>query len=469
MLFAIVVIGVTVLLSITVRKIVFEGKWEWVIYFMALYLPFYTTSLSIVYQATGSPILVNVFKVLKEFVVFLGIISFIFYQKNIFDYPFRFHWVDKLFLMFYGLCLVFLILPIGEAGFISKLVYMKNILMMGLLYFFGRNTRFNPNEFRQFFNIIMGIAVAAFGLSILEKIMGLHFQQITGYADYNLAINDIEPSGNYGLSWTFETQTMGMRLASFFSTPLEMASACLLGFSVGLIGYLTSRREQSFIFILVMLAATGSLVFAASRSSFVSFFVMLFFIALIFRLYGLIKLGVSLLTIFVIYVVFIAPKEFYYFVIDTLTFQNSSSIGHVIAWLEAINQIIIAPWGTGLAMSGNMSSVTDELRIGGENQFLVFGVQLGVLGMILYILILGLGIKTAIKVFRRTKNTHAARIAFLAGTVKVGLLLPLFTSNAEIYAYVSWLTWWMIGFSVREYHQIQLAETDPPNSMVLQH
>ncbi len=371
MLFALVAIGVSVLLSITVIKIVFEGKWEWIIYFMAMYLPFYTTSLSVVYQATGSPMLVNVFQFLKEFVVLLGIISFLFYQRNFFDYPFRIHWVDRLFLMFYGLCLVFLILPIGNADFISKLLYMKNILMMGLLYFFGRNTQFEHSDFRQFLFIIMGIAVAAFGLSLLEKIMGLHFQQITGYALFNHDINGVEPSGNYGLTWTFETQTTGMRLASFFSDPLESASSSLLAFSVGLIGYLTSKRKQAWIFIGVMLAATGSLFFAASRASFASLFIMLFSIAMIFRLYGLIKLGAGALAAFVIYVLYFAPKEFYYFVVDTLTFQNTSSIGHVIAWVEAVNQMIFAPFGSGLAMSGNVGSVTDELRIGGENQFLV--------------------------------------------------------------------------------------------------
>ncbi len=59
-------------------------------------------------------------------------------------------------------------------------------------------------------------------------------------------------------------------------------------------------------------------------------------------------------------------------------------------------------------------------------------------------------------------------MAFLAATVKVALLLPLFTANAELYAYVSWLTWWMVGFSVREYQQLQLGETESPNLLSIQ-
>jgi len=457
-LFIIVILGVALLLSFTVKKIVFEGKWEWAIFFMALYLPVYISILSIVYQATSSVFLVSIFQYLKEFVLFLSVLSFIFYQRNLFEYPFRLQLTDKLFLYFYSLGILFLILPIGGASFLTKALYFKNILMMGLLYFLGRNTNFSDQDYRRLFYFVMIIFLAAVGLNIFEKIIGVHFQNITGYANYNNAINNVEPSGNYGLTWTFETQSGEKRLASFFSDPLELASSCLLGFSVGLIGYLTSKREQSWVFVGVMFAALGSLFFAASRASFGAFFIMLFSIALIFRVYGLIKLGAAMLLAFVIYVVFFSSDDFYYFVVDTLTFENASSVGHVLAWVEAINQIIVAPLGSGLATSGNVGAVSDELRIGGENQFLVFGVQLGVIGMVLYISILITGIWTSIQVFRKSDNTNTARIAFIGATVKVGLLLPLFTANAELYAFVSWLSWWMIGYSVKAYCRLVMEE-----------
>lgn len=47
------------------------------------------------------------------------------------------------------------------------------------------------------------------------------------------------------------------------------------------------------------------------------------------------------------------------------------------------------------------------------------------------------------------------RLAFVAAAVKVGLLLPLFTANAEMYTYVSWITWWMVGYSVYAYSRLQ--------------
>jgi hypothetical protein len=51
-----------------------------------------------------------------------------------------------------------------------------------------------------------------------------------------------------------------------------------------------------------------------------------------------------------------------------------------------------------------------------------------------------------------------ARIAFTAAAVKTGLLLPLFTSNAELFAYVNWITWWMVGYAMNEYSKIKNEE-----------
>jgi hypothetical protein len=37
------------------------------------------------------------------------------------------------------------------------------------------------------------------------------------------------------------------------------------------------------------------------------------------------------------------------------------------------------------------------------------------------------------------------------------LFLPLFTANAEMYTYVTWISWWMIGYTVREYSALRSA------------
>lgn len=445
-----------------VQEMIFKGKWSHFIFFLAAFLPFYITSLSVVYLATRSPELVSLFQILKELVVLISLLVFILYQRKIADYPFRMMSTDWMMISFLGLAFTYLVLPLGQASFLNKALYFKSMLIPGFVYFLGRNTHFEDWEINRIFKIIFIVAIGAFVINLIENfILQAHLQQFSGYALYNLAINDIEPTGNFGLTWTFETQAVTKRLASFFSDPLEMASSVLMGFAAGLIWFLTSKKEYNWLYILVMACSLGSLVFSASRAAFGAFFVMIFFIALVFRLYKLIAAGFLVLVAFGIYVLFFASEDFYFFVLDTLTFENTSSIGHVVEWVLALDSMVGNPFGIGLAMSGNAGSVTDELRVGGENQFLIYGVQLGWLGMILYILTLATGVILSLRVFYQTENTQVARIAFVGAVVKVGLLLPLFTANAEMYTYVAWLTWWMIGYSVHEYSRIQLSLRKP--------
>ena len=455
LLFILALLGYAPLLYFMLKALFFKGKWEYLVFFLAAYLPFHITILSIVFQATNSALSVTIFQLAKDLIVILSVIVFILFHKRIFDYPFRFNIVDRLFISFIGLAFLFLLLPLGEADFVGKALYFKNLLIPAMVFFVGRNTRFEDFEVKRLFQIVFVITISAFLVNILEGLIDTHIQNFTGYAVFNQVIYNREPSGNFGLAWTFETQAITKRFASFFSDPLELASSVLLGFAAGLIWFLTSKREDAFPYIVVMLCSMGSLFFSSSRAAFVAFFIMIFFIAVIFKLYRLIFFGFGLVISFVIFIIFFASEDFYFFVLDTLTFQNASSVGHVVEWLVALESMIENPFGIGLAMSGNSGSVTDEVRVGGENQFLIFGVQMGFLGMFIYILLLGFSISRSIRVFRLTDNVMTARIAFTAAAVKTGLLLPLFTANAELYAYVNWISWWMVGYAMNEYTKIR--------------
>ncbi|TVP51360.1 MAG: O-antigen ligase domain-containing protein [Mongoliibacter sp.] len=453
--FFLISILTTVLLFWVLNQVLLHSKWEYGVYFLLFFLPFYITVLSVVYLATNSSLVVNIFQFLKEIVVLGSLAGFLLFQKNIFDYPFRLHTADYFYLGFLGLALAYMILPLGAASPVNKALYFKNMLIPGLVYFMGRNTRFSDKEVKLLFNGIFIIAIGAFLVNVFEKTIDTHLQSLTGYALFNSDINDIEPTGHFDLTWTFETQAVSKRLASFFSDPLELASSVLMGFAAGLIWFLTSKRENWLIPTVVMLCSLGSLFFAASRAAFLAFFVMIFFVAVIFRLYKLILSGLGVAILFVIYVMFFASEDFYFFVVDTITFENTSSVGHLVEWLLALDSMITSPMGIGLAMSGNVGSVEEELRVGGENQFLIYGVQMGWLGMFLYILLMAYAIITALKVFNQTDNTMTARVAFVAASVRVGLLLPLFTANAEVYTYVSWITWWMLGYSVNAFQSLR--------------
>jgi O-antigen ligase len=285
----------------------------------------------------------------------------------------------------------------------------------------------------------------------MEINFNTHFQTIIGYAQYNLYIHDIIPSGNHGLTWTFEAQGGKKRFASIFANPLENSATMLIFFSIAVF-YLTHSKYyvNRAIYLSLSSIAIMSIIFAYSRAALVSLILLIFFISIILKYYRLIFIGIVLTLIPTIYIIFFAPEEIRYFVWDTISFTNSSSLTHLLEWVEAIDSIIVNPMGIGLASSGNAGGVVESLKVGGENQFLIIGVQLGVIGLIIYLLMIFYSIFDSWSVYNSMEQQRDKIIPFIAATSKFGLLLPLFTANAETYLFPSLFSWWMVGFSQKK-------------------
>ena len=144
-------------------------------------------------------------------------------------------------------------------------------------------------------------------------------------------------------------------------------------------------------------------------------------------------------------------------IIDTVKFENTSSLGHLIEWIEGILSILENPFGIGLAMSGNAGGVDQAVKVGGENQFLIFGVQMGIVSVFLYILILFFIIRRSFKVYLNS-NSFIKHISFIVTCTKFGLLLPLLTANAELYLFVSLFTWFFAGYVESQFIKLKLEE-----------
>ena len=144
-------------------------------------------------------------------------------------------------------------------------------------------------------------------------------------------------------------------------------------------------------------------------------------------------------------------------ILDTIKFENTSSLGHLIEWIEGIISILENPFGIGLAMSGNASGVDQAIKVGGENQFLIFGVQMGILAVIIYVMTLFFVIKRSYIVYLNTSN-YNKHISFILSCTKFGLLLPLLTANAELYLFVSLATWFFAGYVESRYTNLKFEK-----------
>jgi|TARA_B110000914_G_scaffold223556_1_gene239302 hypothetical protein len=340
---------------------------------------------------------------------------------------------------------LYALLPIGEVGLWVKLIYAKNLFFIPIIYFLGRNTDFDFNRFRFIKKTLSILFIIAFVVASIEYIFGIHLQSIIGYSNYNLIVNDTLPTGNFDLSWTFERSADHKRFASFFSNPLEYSASLLLFMTIPVFHLLHNQRDKLMNFIWILLIII-SFYFAYSRASIISAFLIVVSALLLTKNFKILLYCfiLSLISLFVLY--YNTSEDTLYFILDTFTFKESSTIGHLLEWIQALIAIVENPFGLGLALSGNASVVDQATKVGGENQFLIYGVQMGVLSIIIYSIILYKSITISLRVYFKS-NGYKKELGFISGLVKLGLLIPLFTANAELYLFISIFSWFLVGQS----------------------
>jgi hypothetical protein len=433
---------------------IYKGNTSYIILYIICFLPFYSVFQLMVFNAFENTLLVNSIKYSKDFVFYSSFILFVLgSNKSILLRTFSLSTLDKLILFFLMLVIFYLIMPLGEASFLSKLIYAKNIFLIGILYFFGRNSDFKIENWNLVLKILIGLSLLAFLISFLESLIGVHLHSFLGYSEYNLVMNDIDPQGNFGLNWSFEGQGALPRFASFFADPLEFSASMILFFAISIWVSIHSKlKETKLLSLFLALIIVFSFFLSFSRASMFSALLMLVFGLYLSRNYTIIISSLSIAVTGFIYVYFFSNEDLRFFIQDTITFQNTSSLGHLVEWIDGLISIYENPFGVGLAMSGNASGVDQSIKIGGENQFLIYGVQMGIISLVLYLVILIKAIYNSAKLYLKSNNINYKSVGFITSLTKFGLLIPLFTANAELYLFVAFFSWYLVGQSERLYN-----------------
>jgi hypothetical protein len=373
------------------------------------------------------------------------------------------HIIDKLIIGFFVYTLLYVIVPIGSYTIVAKLMALKNLSFFCLLYFIGRLCDKDQVNINKLFSFILTVMLFATVVVFGERILNQHLQSFTGFSDYNFYFFNTEASGNYGLLWTFETESSAKRFGSIFSNPLEFASAVVL--CLGIIFALMSSKNNTEPNTIIqinpntlekigLIASFICIVLALSRAAFMSYFLVIYIYGWMIGNKKIVHFFHIGATIIVLYVIYILEGDLYDFIMNTITFQNESSLGHVLEWLDGINAMISQPWGLGLGESGRMS-MTNQNNIGGENQFIIIGVQAGVLAMSLYIYIYFKLIKTGLQQLKITAGKEW-KIMLAIVLIKVGMFIPMFTAYIDSYIYFSYFSWFLSGYMINYIQNRQL-------------
>ena len=280
----------------SIRKIS-RGNLEYILFYICIGLPFYATLQAQVFQIFENEIFVNLIKISKDLIFFYAFIIFIIGNKiSLSKRAFSFSLLDKLFFIFTFFILLYALIPLGEADIFSKIIYAKNLLIIPITYCIGRNITFENRFFNKIIRIFFLLIITSSSLVFLEFLTSTHFHTLIEYSNYNSVVNEIDPQGNYGLSWSFESQESSPRYASFFADPLEFSASLILFFSFILYYFHTSFKKVHFIFLFLIFI---SLFLSFSRGAIVACLGVVFFSLLIHKKYKI------LLSIFLSSIVFL--------------------------------------------------------------------------------------------------------------------------------------------------------------------
>jgi hypothetical protein len=439
---------------------VLKGNTQAILLFLIFGLSIYTTAMSVAF-IIGLNEYVHLLQSFKEILITSALILNIIYLK----YRPRLHIIDYVILAFLLYTFLYVILPIGELSFMERLMAFKSVSFFGVIYFTGRFTDIRSVFISKYFNYIVLLTILAGAVVFLEVITYTHLQTLTGFADYNFYVFNLEPGGMFGLTTTFESDGGYKRFASFFSTPIEHGAAAMLALCVIAALYTTDNNKIKIngIGLIALAASAFSILFAISRAPLIGYLIVIYVYSLITKrkiVTNTIHAAIILMVLYIIYLLTRfenVTEGVTGLIINTIDFSDPSSVGHVLQWVEGILAMVEKPLGLGLGSSGRIANTMNE-NVGGENQFIVIGVQAGVIALLLYLWAHINLIKTSLKWLPVLKGKER-KVCMTVLLLKIGLTFLLFTTEIEASAYISYINWFLSGLLL---NIIMKPTTDQP-------
>ena len=313
--------------------------------YIILFLPTYSFFQILIYDLSQNIFFVNLIKYSKDLSILFIFFIYLFGKKtSVFKINWKITRLDLLFISFSALIFFFMVSPVGEANLLEKIIYGKNLLLISLVYFLGRNINYSFLDLNFINKTLVILTSLSCLIALIEFSFNTHLHSTINYSSFYLDLYNINPTGNYGLSWTFERPGPIKRFGSFFADPLEFSSFLLLGLSIVLFKIHNSKISinRIYYFIFFVLIITG-IYLSYSRSVIISVFLMFFINLILIKKYRLLLSLISISFLIGVGTYYYSSEETKYFILDTITFQNSSSLGHLVKWIQGILSITENP------------------------------------------------------------------------------------------------------------------------------
>jgi O-antigen ligase len=154
--------------------------------------------------------------------------------------------------------------------------------------------------------------------------------------------------------------------------------------------------------------------------------------------------GLALTTMVFVAAIILVPG-FPNYVLHTLSGQEPSTAGHLADWSNGALAFFEQPWGFGLGTADAIASRAGLAHITGDNLYLTYAVQMGLVGVGLLVLALGSITGHALNLLRRGENETHKRMGAAIWLATIGLMINGLTAVVFSSITFGWLFFWLAG------------------------
>lgn len=365
-------------------------------------------------------------------------------------------WTDFWIIALFSTAIVFLCIENvwfnAALPFQAELMGVRDAVYFMLIYFVGRATPELVNSDSGTKTLFILLLVTCI-IGILERLLVspdmLVALGVAAYFQDFLGVSAFTTGNIYGLPlnyWTIIAGAPFRRAGSVYLSGQGFAVPFILLFPVATAWVFVREKVSRWGVLAFLLICTALAMTFTRMTILVALIQLALFVALMKRPEWAVA-GVSVAGALFLAAFLLIPG-FPTFVWDTLSWQEGSSVSHVNDWLRGGTAFFERPWGWGLGTADQTAVRSGLLYITGDNLYLKYGVEMGVPGLLLFVLVLFSIGTTGMRLFRLGVNDAQKRAGIVLWLATLGIVINGITAVVFNSITLGWLFFWFAGAAV---------------------
>ncbi len=329
----------------------------------------------------------------------------------------------------------------------GRLYGLRDAVYFSLLYFVGRATPEVVRDERVLTALFL-VGVVTSVVAVVERLfvtpemlvllgVSQYFQDFLGVAPFT--------AGNtYGLPtnyWVMIGSHLVQRAGSTYLSSQGFAIPFLIIMPAATV-WVTARRRTALAWLGYGILWLG-LLLTITRLTIVACLLQALAIAALRRRWGLIT-AVGAVAILAFAGALLVVPGLATYIGETLTWQSASSVSHLTDWIEGMENALRYPFGAGLGMADQTAVRFGMDPLAGDNLYLKYAVELGVVGLGLLLATMAGAVLTGARCGRDGKGVEADYGVVVAATA-LGILLNAITAAVFNAMPLTYEFFWLLG------------------------